>query len=799
MASDITEDDLTLRDRAREQLPRIVATPVEDDERTTAYERTAASAMRLILAVLGLVVVELLVETLPTAHAGLQDDLQRRAGSWATGLGELSDAIATGWSVLVLVVAIAAAAMARRPRQLLTSLVAASAAGLVVLVAARVAGETPGAVVASEWQFAVIAAAIAMGAATATVFRTPVARWSTGVIAVFTLLGVLGDDISLASRVMLVLTGEAVGSLVALVLGTASRRIGRVELLHALTQARLPMQDLRRPDVDARGSQPWRGTLATGSEVFVKVEAVDELRATQLFRMWRRIRLRRTDDGRAPSTVRRSAEHEAFVAQRAQVAGVRTPGIISIGVLESDRGVFTVFEALQGTTFDQAEEVGDALLRSAWAQVQVLRRAGIAHRDLRAANVMCVDDEAWLIDFGFAEVAATDEMLARDIAELIASSAAIVGAERAVDNAVAVLGADTVAEAIPWLQPLAVSTATRSAVSKDDFAELRERVRAASGLPAPELPQLQRVTWKGVAITAALGIAVWTLLPQLTSGIDWGSALEANRAMIGIAVLASFATYVGAASSVAGSVQERVPIVPTFFAQLAGSFVNRVTPAKVGSLALNVRFLSQQGIDNAVAATGLAVSTAAGTVVHVLITVIVILWAGNVGFPGITMPPPWVGGVVVGLLVMSVLAIVMVPALRRWWHDSVMPSLRRSLRSFLTVIRSPQNLAMLLGGSAVVTLGNLVAFAVSARAFDIQVSFATLGVVYLAGSALASAAPTPGGLGATEAALVAGLAVVDVPENEAIPAVLLFRLATFWLPILPGWISLIVLQRRGAL
>jgi len=125
--------------------------------------------------------------------------------------------------------------------------------------------------------------------------------------------------------------------------------------------------------------------------------------------------------------------------------------------------------------------------------------------------------------------------------------------------------------------------------------------------------------------------------------------------------------------------------------------------------------------------------------------------------------------------------------------------MRRSFRSFLDVIRSPRNLVMLLSGSALVTIANLAAFCVSVRAFGIDTPVATLGVVYLAGSALASAAPTPGGLGATEAALVAGLAVVDVSENQAIPAVLLFRLATFWVPILPGWISLTVLQRRGDL
>ena len=96
-------------------------------------------------------------------------------------------------------------------------------------------------------------------------------------------------------------------------------------------------------------------------------------------------------------------------------------------------------------------------------------------------------------------------------------------------------------------------------------------------------------------------------------------------------------------------------------------------------------------------------------------------------------------------------------------------------------------------------MANLVAFVVSLRAFGVHESFATLGVVYLAGAAVASAAPTPGGLGATEAALVAGLAVVGVSRDEAIPGVLLFRLATFWVPILPGWLSMVYLQHRGDL
>ena len=72
-------------------------------------------------------------------------------------------------------------------------------------------------------------------------------------------------------------------------------------------------------------------------------------------------------------------------------------------------------------------------------------------------------------------------------------------------------------------------------------------------------------------------------------------------------------------------------------------------------------------------------------------------------------------------------------------------------------------------------------------------------VVFLAGNAVGSATPTPGGLGGVEAVLAAGLTAIGIPAHQAIPAVLLFRVATFWLPIPVGWISYEVLQRRGVL
>jgi RIO-like serine/threonine protein kinase len=75
-----------------------------------------------------------------------------------------------------------------------------------------------------------------------------------------------------------------------------------------------------------------------------------------------------------------------------------------------DGHVLLVQQHVAGQTLDRldAAEVGDRLLVAIWEEVAGLRAAGIAHRDLRRANVL-VDPggRPWLLDFGFAEAAAS--------------------------------------------------------------------------------------------------------------------------------------------------------------------------------------------------------------------------------------------------------------------------------------------------------------------------------------------------------------------------------------------------------
>jgi undecaprenyl-diphosphatase len=96
-----------------------------------------------------------------------------------------------------------------------------------------------------------------------------------------------------------------------------------------------------------------------------------------------------------------------------------------------------------------------------------------------------------------------------------------------------------------------------------------------------------------------------------------------------------------------------------------------------------------------------------------------------------------------------------------------------------------------------VTLAYIGALAAAVAAMHGNLTIAEVGAVYLGASIIAAAAPTPGGLGAREAAVVAGLTTVGLESGAAVAAVLAYRLVTYWLPILPGWLSFQMLERRG--
>jgi undecaprenyl-diphosphatase len=318
----------------------------------------------------------------------------------------------------------------------------------------------------------------------------------------------------------------------------------------------------------------------------------------------------------------------------------------------------------------------------------------------------------------------------------------------------------------------------------------------ATGSPEPHYVQVERVSLRRVVVWLSTGVAVYFLIHQLSDvQLLAQQVREADWRWLPAVVAMSVLSYVAATMSALGSVPDRLPPWPTFVAQVGASFVNWVTPAKVGGLALGARFMERQGVHAAVAVTGAGINAVAGAIMHATLLGVFVVAVGAKGLDGVHPPSArtllWVG---LGILAVSGL-VAAVPAGRRLVYRHVVPSVKRAVGGMRELAGHPGKLGLLFGGSALVTLCYAFGLVYCVEAFGGGLAVPAIIAAYLVGAAIAQVAPTPGGIGAVEAALIAGLVAAGLDKETAVPAVFLFRLATFWLPILPGWLAFAWLQR----
>ncbi|RII16137.1 hypothetical protein DSC45_16240 [Streptomyces sp. YIM 130001] len=599
-------------------------------------------------------------------------------------------------------------------------------------------------------------------------------------------------------------------------------------------------------------------TLEDGPPLDVTVVDREQQAQGFFYRVWRRLTLRSITTRRSLQSLRQALEQEALLSYAAIAAGANAPKLIATSELGPD-AVMLVYEHIGGRSLDSLPDatITDDLMRDTWLQVEALQSRRLAHRRL-AGDAILVDrsGKVFITDLRGGEIAAGDLILRMDIAQLLTTFGLRAGAERAVSAAVEVLGPDAIADCLPLLQPIALSRSTRATLrrlgreraqrereavleasrrdkaahSEEDGQEVdRKAARAQKQAEKravdealdgareedlltqirhevlrirPQAPveptQLERIKPRTLISFIAGAFGAYFLLTQLTN-IDFGNLFsEAQWGWVAAAVLFSALSYFAASMSLLGFVPERVPFLRTVAAQVAGSFVKIVAPAAVGGVALNTRFLQRSGVRSGLAVASVGASQLFGLGSHIILLLTFGYLTGTEKTPSLTPSRT----VIAGLLTVAVLVLVVtaIPFLRKFLVTRVRSLFAGVVPRMLDVLQRPQKLLTGIGGMLLLTSVFVMCLYASIRAFaadDVSVSLVGVAVVFLAGNALGSAAPTPGGVGAVEATLTFGLVAVGLPKEVAAPAVLLFRLLTLWLPVLPGWLFFNHLTRKG--
>jgi glycosyltransferase 2 family protein len=625
------------------------------------------------------------------------------------------------------------------------------------------------------------------------------ALWVTlGVYAVASLATLRTTVLSVLITLLL---GRAIGLAVRYAAGSMSQRPTAEAIAAALASAGVAVSELRREEGAGPASRRYAAVTPGGGRLDVRVFDRDQQAAGALYRVYRLVRLRGQVSRRAPLTTDRAAERAALLTYAVDNAGVPTPRLRAL-LRVGPEALALATEEHHGTALaDLAATLTDAQLESVWDSVDRLHAHRVAHRSLTADRILLDGaGRVVLLDPGGGDVAASDLQLRLDLCQLLAELAALVGPGRAADLALRKLGPAGVVALVPLLQPVALARSTRSALrrDKDVLPALRKRLLATAPQDAPEVPpvQLERIRLRTLVTLVATILAGYLLIVQL-GRVNFATLLrQASPLWILAGLGLSVLTYVAAAWSLSGFVPERLNFIRTMLAQVAGSFVTLVTPAAVGGAALNVRYLQRNKVPPAVAAASVGVAQVVAFVLHITLLVIFVAITGARSHS--LRPPTWVYFVIAGLVV-AALGVAAVPRGRRLLRARLAPALGQVLPRLLEVLQQPRKLAEGIGGALMLTACYILCLDACVRAFGGSLAITSAAVVYLTGSALGSVVPTPGGLGAVEAALAAGLTATGMPAATAVSAVLLFRLLTFWLPVPAGWAAFSFLRRRQAL
>jgi uncharacterized membrane protein YbhN (UPF0104 family) len=301
----------------------------------------------------------------------------------------------------------------------------------------------------------------------------------------------------------------------------------------------------------------------------------------------------------------------------------------------------------------------------------------------------------------------------------------------------------------------------------------------------------------------SLGLTVVAVMVVLTQ-LNFNAVTEALQTSNHLWALASFViglgTFLGGALVLYGFGSQLKPkFLDVLLVQVSAAWQALQVPNGVGPLFQNARYLNKHAHGNR---KKLAQNTAIATVVQIT------LWLGTFVMMLILAVLTSQNQLIkvnansnIVYLVIAVVAVIaillLIPASRQFIINKIKPLAQQFLSSFVLCMRSRSGVLLGLLGVVVQALAYSGAFWAALQAFGQNLNFLDITLVFLIGNAAGSAVPTPGGLGAVEAALTVGFTALGVPPTIALSSTLLFRVCTFWARAPIGMLVGKVLAKRG--
>lgn len=266
-----------------------------------------------------------------------------------------------------------------------------------------------------------------------------------------------------------------------------------------------------RLKVEAEAQEPGSGGERF---LFAKLYAKNHVRADRWYKVGRTILYGALEDEKPFQTVRRFVEYEDYALRLMEDLDLPVPRPYGIVEITPEREYMIVMEFFDGAVEIGEAQVDERVIDQGLQLVRTMWDEGLAHRDVKPANLMVRDGGLKVIDVFFVQVRPSPWRQAVDLANMMLVLGLRSDADQVYRQALVYFTPDEIAEAFAATRGVASPTQLRTML-KDDGRDLAERFRALA--PARDRIRIQRWSLRRIALTATVLIGVFFMIGLIVS------------------------------------------------------------------------------------------------------------------------------------------------------------------------------------------------------------------------------------------------------------------------------------------
>ena len=639
-------------------------------------------------------------------------------------------------------------------------------------------------------------------------------KWGWNILYTVAVLFVVLSWNSLSGVLVSFAVGRALGMLIRFMLGTQTNGLWGNQVAQALRSIGIDVSSLSRrlaaytdsgvlkttlDDDLTENSRIYDAVDMQGRQYTVSVLDNQMHTAGYLNQLWQWVRLT------GVSMRRDRSSFDAIHHHYAMILGLRNAGLITpdvYGVADGTESSILVFHRDRMPLECNPNTMSDHDMEQFMTYLSEAHHRGFTHRRITPETLSRMESGQPVIagwqngDYGSAP-----PNYALDKVQLLTLLSALNGIDRAVACARRTWGDEQLIDLAPFIQKAAIPAATRALPTCDKHMISRLRSRIAALAPqdvadSMETVALSRFSFRSFIAIALLVIAVYVVFTQIQPAEMIKAVREANIAMALACVFFGLLAWLGSAMTLGGfmDADKRDPI-GLYCSQMASGFTAVSMPAGVGPAFVNLQFLRKSGYRNTAATAIMSAVWAVQGGTTVILLLVIGIFTGRNTLSG--MIPTNTLILAIAIVALAISAAMAIPPVRHVVTRKYLPIVKSYARNLINVLSRPKELAFGILGALVLNIATGMGFWMALMAFGCHTNPVETTFIFLLANTLGSAVPTPGGLGAVEAALSVAFTAVGIPSTIAVSATLVYRIAFYWLRIPMGALAMKWLDKHN--